>query len=90
MVAEEGPGHNYLIQHSAGSGKTKSMAWLAHQLANMTNADHTPIFDSIIMVTDRIVLNRNMADDVVNFQTVAGTVKDIRRNSKNLATALNE
>ena len=90
MVVEEGPGHNYLIQHSAGSGKTKSMAWLAHQLANMTNADHTPVFDSIIMVTDRIVLNRHMADDVVNFQTVAGTVKDIRRGSKNLATALNE
>ena len=90
MVREDGPGHNYLIQHSAGSGKTKSMAWLAHQLANMTNADKTPIFDSIIMVTDRIVLNRNMADDVVNFQTVAGTVKDIRRGSKNLATALNE
>ena len=90
MAAEEGPGHNYLIQHSAGSGKTKSMAWLAHQLANMTNPDNTPLFDSIIMVTDRIVLNRNMADDVVNFQTVAGTVKDIRRGSKNLATALNE
>lgn len=90
LVAEEGPGHNYLIQHSAGSGKTKSMAWLAHQLANMTNADRSPIFDSIIMVTDRIVLNRNMADDVVNFQTVAGTVKDIRRGSKNLAVALNE
>ncbi len=90
LAAEEGPGHNYLIQHSAGSGKTKSMAWLAHQLANMTNTDNTPLFDSIIMVTDRIVLNRNMADDVVNFQTVAGTVKDIRRGSKNLATALND
>ncbi len=90
MAREDGPGHNYLIQHSAGSGKTKSMAWLAHQLANMTNSDREPIFDSIIMVTDRIVLNRNMADDVVNFQTVAGTVKDIRRGSKNLATALNE
>lgn len=90
LVREDGPGHNYLIQHSAGSGKTKSMAWLAHQLANMTNDNRTPIFDSIIMVTDRIVLNRNMADDVVNFQTVAGTVKDIRRGSKNLASALNE
>lgn len=90
MVRNEGPGHNYLIQHSAGSGKTKSMAWLAHQLANMANADQTPIFDSIIMVTDRIVLNRNMADDVLNFQTVAGTVKDIRKGSKNLAKALNE
>lgn len=90
FVREDGPGHNYLIEHSAGSGKTKSMAWLAHQLANMTNEDKTPIFDSIIMVTDRIVLNRNMAEDVVNFETVAGTVKDIRRGSKNLATALNE
>ena len=90
LASEEGPGHNYLIQHSAGSGKTKSMAWLAHQLANMTNTDNTPLFDSIIMVTDRIVLNRNMADDVVNFQTVAGTVKDIRKGSKNLASALND
>lgn len=90
FVKSDGPGHNYLIQHSAGSGKTKSMAWLSHQLANMANADKTPIFDSIIMVTDRIVLNRNMADDVINFQTVAGTVKDIRKGSKNLAKALNE
>ncbi|MDE7025939.1 MAG: DEAD/DEAH box helicase family protein [Paramuribaculum sp.] len=89
-VREDGPGHNYLIQHSAGSGKTKSMAWLAHQLANMTNESGSPIFDSIIMVTDRIVLNRNMADDVNAFETVAGTVKDIRKGSKNLATALDE
>lgn len=89
LVREEGPGHNYLIQHSAGSGKTKTMAWLAHQLANMTYADGTSIFDSIIMVTDRIVLNRNMAEDVVNFETTAGTVKDIRKGSKKLADALN-
>lgn len=90
-VAAEGAGHNYLIQHSAGSGKTKSMAWLAHQLAGMVEADtQRPIFDSIIMVTDRIVLNRNMADDVMQLQTVAGTVSDIQRGSKNLATALNE
>ena len=89
LVREEGPGNNYLVQHSAGSGKTKTMAWLAHQLANMTNADKTSIFDSIIMVTDRIVLNRNMAEDVVNFETTAGTVKDIRKGSKKLADALN-
>ena len=89
LVREEGPGNNYLVQHSAGSGKTKTMAWLAHQLANMTNSDGTAIFDSIIMVTDRIVLNRNMAEDVVNFETTAGTVKDIRKGSKKLADALN-
>ena len=56
----------------------------------MSNLDRSPIFDSIVMVTDRIVLNRNMADDVVNFEDVVGIVKDIRRGSKNLATALDE
>lgn len=89
-VGQEGPGHNYLIEHSAGSGKTKSMAWLAHQLVNMVNPDQTPVFDSIIMVTDRIVLNANMADDVNNFATEAGVVKDIRRGSRKLAKAINE
>lgn len=89
LIREEGPGNNYLIQHSAGSGKTKTMAWLAHQLANMTNTDGTAIFDSIIMVTDRIVLNRNMAEDVVNFEVTAGTVKDVRKESRKLADALN-
>ena len=90
LVRQEGPGHNYLIEHSAGSGKTKSMAWLGHQLANMVNEDKRPIFDSIIMVTDRIVLNSNMADDVVAFETKPGTVKDIRKGSKKLAEALND
>lgn len=89
-VREEGAGHNYLVWHSVGSGKTKTMAWLAHQLANMTNEDHSPVYDSIIMVTDRIVLNRNMVEDVVNFEDVVGTVKDVRRGSKNLATAIDE
>ena len=55
----------------------------------MTNPDGTAIFDSINMVTDRIVLNRNMAEDVVNFEVTAGTVKDIRKGSKKLADALN-
>ncbi len=90
LVGEDGPGHNYLIEHSAGSGKTKSMAWLAHQLVNLVNPDQTPVFDSIIMVTDRIVLNANMADDVNAFATEAGVVKDIRRGSKKLAKAINE
>lgn len=85
---DEGPGHNYLIEHSAGSGKTKSMAWLAHQLANAIDAQGNNVFDSIIMVTDRIVLNANMADDVNNFCIVNGLVKDIRNGSKNLADAI--
>ena len=91
---ENGAGHNYLIEHSAGSGKTKSMAWLAHQLANTFVPDgkggKKKIYDSIIMVTDRIVLNTNMADDVNYFNSVAGVVKDIRKGSKNLADAIYE
>lgn len=87
----KGVGENYLVQHSAGSGKTKSMAWLAHQLANMQRKDGTgPVFDSIIMVTDRIVLDRNIAKEIKGFEETAGTVKDIRRGAKNLAKALSE
>lgn len=87
---ENGTSQNYLIEHAAGSGKTKSMAWLAHQLANLTDRDMRPIYDSIIMVTDRVVLNANMADDVNNFEVEAGTVSDIRRGSRNLAEALDD
>ncbi|MEY8685792.1 type I restriction endonuclease subunit R [Bacteroides sp. AN502(2024)] len=87
---ENGAGKNYLIEHAAGSGKTKSMAWLAHQLANITDRDTRSIFDSIIMVTDRIVLNANMAEDVNHFETEAGTVADIRRGSRKLADAIND
>lgn len=89
-VRENGVGQTYLVQHSAGSGKTKSMSWLAFQLANMQNADNTPVFDAVIMITDRIVLDRNIANEIKSMEEVAGTVKDIRRGSKNLAKALEE
>ena len=91
---ENGAGTNYLIEHSAGSGKTKSMAWLAHQLVNTfvldKNGNKKKVYDSIIMVTDRIILNANMADDVNYFNSVPGLVKDIRKGSKNLADAIDE
>lgn len=90
QVKEEGVGRNFLIQHSAGSGKTNSMAWLAHQLANLQNPDNTPVFDSVIMVTDRIVLDKNVADAIKKFETVPGTVNDIRHGSKKLALALED
>ena len=89
-VREKGLGQTYLVQHSAGSGKTKSMSWLAFQLANLQNADNTPVFDSVIMITDRIVLDRNIADEIKGMEEVAGTVKDIRKGSRNLAKALAE
>ncbi len=91
---KNGAGTNYLIEHSAGSGKTKSMAWLAHQLVNTfvldENGNKKKVYDSIIMVTDRIVLNANMADDVKYFNSVPGLVKDIRKKAKNLAEAIDE
>ena len=91
---ENGAGTNYLIEHSAGSGKTKSMAWLAHQLVNTfvldENGNKKKVYDSIIMVTDRIILNANMADDVNYFNIVPGLVRDIRKGSKNLASAIDE
>ena len=91
---QNGAGTNYLIEHSAGSGKTKSMAWLAHQLVNTfvldKDGNKKKVYDSIIMVTDRIVLNANMADDVNYFSPLVGLVKDIRKGSKNLAKAIDE
>lgn len=86
----EGAGHNYLIEHSAGSGKTKTMAWLAHQLINTLDEQGKPVYDSVVMVTDRLVLNDNMANDVNAFEEVAKTVRDIRKGSKKLADALDE
>lgn len=91
---ENGAGHNYLIEHSAGSGKTKTMAWFAHQLANTfvfdAQGNKKKVYDSVIMVTDRVVLNANMADDVNYFNNVKGLVKDIRKGSKHLADAIDE
>ena len=58
-----GVGRRYLIQHSAGSGKSNSIAWLAHQLIGLTR-DDAPVFDSIIVVTDRRILDRQIRDTI--------------------------
>ena len=86
---DNGAGHDYLIEHSAGSGKTKTMTWLAEQLTNLTK-DGRPVYDTVVMVTDRIVLNGNMADEVNALIKTPGLVKDIRRGSKNLASAIDD
>jgi type I restriction enzyme R subunit len=57
---QAGPGHRYLIQHSAGSGKSNSIAWLAHQLSILHDASDRRVFDSIIVITDRRVLDRQL------------------------------
>lgn len=69
-----GVGNKYLIQHSAGSGKSNSIAWLAHQLVSMTKEDGKPLFDSIIVVTDRINLDKQIKNTIKGFMQVANTV----------------
>jgi type I restriction enzyme R subunit len=83
-----GSGHNYLIQHSAGSGKSNSIAWLAHQLANLCGGDDQPVFDSIIVITDRRVLDRQLQDTIKQFEKIKGTVTKIDRNTRQLVKAL--
>jgi len=87
---EKGPGHRYLVQHSAGSGKTYTIAWLAHQLTTLHDAEDRRVFDQIIVVTDRRVLDRQMQEHVRQFEEQAGLVATIDRNSAQLRDALRE
>ncbi|MCT3921674.1 type I restriction endonuclease subunit R [Elizabethkingia anophelis] len=84
-------GQKYLIQHSAGSGKSNSIAWLAHQLVSLHNTDHTEtVFDSIIVVTDRKVLDKQIRDNIKQFAQVNKVVEAIDKGSKQLKTALQD
>jgi len=86
--AEEGPGHNYLIEHSAGSGKSNTIAWLAHRLSSLHDADDQRVFDSVIVVTDRLVLDKQLQDTIYQFEHRQGVVQKIDEDSKQLAEAL--
>lgn len=77
-VRERGAGQRYLIQHSAGSGKSNSIAWLAHQLIGLRR-DDAPVFDSIIVVTDRRILDRQIRDTIKQFAQVGATVGHAER-----------
>ena len=72
-----GAGKNYLIQHSAGSGKSNTIAWLAHHLSSLHNVDDKKIFHSVIIVTDRVVLDRQLQETVAQFEQTDGVVKKI-------------
>jgi len=84
---DNGSGKNYLIQHSAGSGKSNTIAWTAHRLAELHAADNVNVFDSVIVITDRRVLDRQLSDTVASFAQVAGVVKHVE-SSAELKTAL--
>lgn len=90
----EGPGHSYLIEHSAGSGKTKTITWTAFQLSNLRHSDGDPFFDTILIVSDRTVLNDQLSRAVMGFKAKDGVAIAIGEKggskSKELATQLEE
>ena len=84
----EGAGHPYLIQHSAGSGKTNSISWLAHHLASLHDKKDIKVFDCVVVITDRQVLDRQLQDAIYQIEHVQGVVKAIDQDSRQLAAAL--
>lgn len=84
----EGAGHNYLIQHSAGSGKTNSISWLSHRLASLHNAADQKVFDCVVVITDRKVLDKQLQDAIYQIEHAQGVVKAIDQDAKQLADAL--
>jgi type I restriction enzyme R subunit len=84
----EGPGHNYLVEHSAGSGKSNTIAWLTHRLASLHDQDNRRVFDSVIVVTDRVVLDQQLQDNIYQFEHKRGVVQKIDESSRQLAEAL--
>lgn len=87
-VLEVGTGKNYLIQHSAGSGKSNSIAWLAYRLSSLHNSTDERIFDSVIVVTDRKVLDQQLQNTIYQFEHKTGVVQKIDKDSTQLASAL--
>lgn len=90
-VKRRGAGHNYLIQHSAGSGKSNSIAWTAYRLASLFNDENKPIFASVIVITDRTVLNSQLIDTITKIDHTIGTVEAIGegKTSQDLKNAIN-
>ena len=88
IVREEAAGQNYLIQHSAGSGKTNSISWLSHRLSSLHTEADEKIFDCVVVITDRKVLDKQLQDAIYQIEHAQGVVKPIDENSRQLAEAL--
>lgn len=91
-VKGKGTGTNYLIQHSAGSGKSNSIAWIAYRLASLHDAENNGLFNSVIVVTNRVVLDGQLQDTINSFEHQVGLVEaiDDKKNSHSLAEAIND
>lgn len=91
-VLAEGAGGRYLVQHSAGSGKTNSIAWTAHFLADLHDADNKKVFDTVLVVSDRTVIDSQLSEAIFDFERTSGVVATIKGNdgskSAELAAAL--
>ncbi len=85
---EHGAGQSYLVQHSAGSGKSNSIAWLAHRLSSLHDARDAAVFDKVVVITDRLVLDRQLQDTIYQFEHAQGVVVRIDKQSGQLAEAL--
>lgn len=87
-VKQHGAGHRYLIQHSAGSGKTNSITWLSHRLASLHNLENEVIFNGVIVVTDRKVLDQQLQDSIYQLEHKIGLVAKIEEDSSQLANEI--
>ena len=85
-----GAGRNYLIQHSAGSGKSNSIAWLAHRLASLHDEQDEKVFHSVVVVTDRRVLDQQLQATIYQFEHKTGVVEKIDEDTRQLARALSQ
>ena len=85
---KNGSGKNYLIQHSAGSGKSNSIAWLAYRLSGLHDQANKRIFDGVIVITDRLVLDQQLQDTIYQFEHKSGVVEKIDKDSNQLAQSL--
>jgi len=83
-----GAGRSYLVEHSAGSGKSNTIAWVAHRLSTLHDATDTKVFDKVVIITDRLVLDRQLQETVYQFEHARGVVVKIDKNSQQLAEAL--
>jgi type I restriction enzyme, R subunit len=85
---EHGAGQSYLVEHSAGSGKSNTIAWIAHRLSSLHNATNTKVFDKVVVITDRVILDRQLQDTIFQFEHKYGVVQKIDQHSQQLADAL--
>ncbi len=84
----EGAGHDYMVEHSAGSGKSNTIAWLTHRLATLHDASDATVFDKVVVITDRRVLDKQLQDTIYQFDHAHGVVQKIDEDSVQLAQAL--